>query len=280
MVRHCVSGLCLALILSGCGLQAERARLAAEDAVKPLPVDGYYQPGPVGIPGAKAQGLGPEIAAGSSTDTPEAEGSTTLDPVQKTLDSFSLRAEDLSEGSLVEPIAGGLEVEDQVTMDLCGQPFPSEAKRESRRQVASYSADGEPQGLSSEAVLYMTPDAAAQAMSELVQARKRCPETPVDIDGKQTTITFHPAPGPSDTPLMKGDDLAVVHLTEKSSEGAVTVLAIYQRRGRALVGFYVNESGDKPLSQEVLDGAFGFAGELADRLRALPKDVAEGAPTA
>lgn len=255
-----------AAVLAACG--------TAPVPVQPFAAEGHWQPGLVGLPQYGPSGLGPQAAAASASPSPSASLS---DPTQERLASVGLQPDDIAAGYTIAPIENGLTVDGVSTLDFCGGSFPSEASRVNRRQVAVFTPEGNAAGLSSEAVEYSSPEAAAQAIAEIAAARKACPEgTPVSVAGTPTTFTFHSAPGPSEVPLVPAPDRAVIHATVNRTDGAQHLLLVYQRVGNLLVGLYAFEKGDMPFNQSALDSGFRLAGRVADRMRAATSGTVAG----
>jgi hypothetical protein len=94
------------------------------------------------------------------------------------LQAVSLTPEDAAPEAVFEPYEGGDEVVGRTSLDLCYGDFPSEELRVGRNQVGIGDTAGQA-WVSSEAILYGTPDEAEQAMGELERAREECPDTPV-----------------------------------------------------------------------------------------------------
>ena len=87
---------------------------------------------------------------------------------------MSLTEADAAAGSLFQPYEGGTEVFGRTSLDLCFGDFPSEDLRSGRNQVGIGDEAGT-NWVSSEAILYPTPEDAEQAMAELEKAREECP---------------------------------------------------------------------------------------------------------
>lgn len=87
------------------------------------------------------------------------------------LDAVSLSEQDAADPGDFSLMDGGDQVVNEVTLDLCDADYPSEALRVARRQVQ---ISGQPGWVSSEAVIYDSPDAAEQALYELEQAVAEC----------------------------------------------------------------------------------------------------------
>ena len=251
-----------ALLVAGCGSAAE--------PITPFPSESHWQPGLVGLSQYPPQGLGPDPSVTPSPSAaPTIVDPTLDDPTQAALAPLGLQPADVTSDLIVAPIEGGTTLEGGPTLDLCGGSFPSEALRVTRRQVAAFTAAGAPVGLSTEVVRYESETAAAEAMAELVAARKGCPEgVPVTVGTTTTTFTFHPAPGPSDVPLVDADNRVVVHSTVVRDSGTRHLLVVYQRIGSVIVGLYAAADGAGPFDQASLDSTFILAGRIADRMRA------------
>lgn len=258
-------------LLAACG--------SAPVPVTPLPAEGHWQPGLVGLPQYGPSGLGPTAPVTGSTPAPTTAPTapadpTLTDPVQQALASVGLQPSDVATGIIIEPITRGTEVDGQVTLDFCGADYPSEGLRVARRQVSAFDASGAAAGLSSEAVQYRDDAAAQQAITELIAARKACPQgSAVLVNGEPTTYTFHSAPGPSSVPLVDAADRVVVHLTAERGGSSTRAVLIYQRVGSLVVGLYGAATGSEPFDQSSLDRVFVLAGNIADRMRAATKSA-------
>ena len=144
----------------------------------------------------------------------------------------------LPETAVVAPIAGGTEVQGQVTLDLCSGTFASESLRLERLQTAVFQASGEAT-FSTEAVLYRSPAATDQAFRELRSVSASCPTTPVtNASGETVTYRFQEAPDTA-WPRTKGVDRQAYRFTVTQSDGTVRTLdAVYLKRGPVLLGLY------------------------------------------
>jgi len=176
-----------ASLMSGCGLQSARQHALETAAVKPLTGSNNWMPGLVGMSGYKASGLGPNGYPGVAAET----GQDQLDPAQAFLASISMQAADLKSGVTVDLITDGDSLKG-ATLDFCGGTYPSESKRLVRRQVAAFDSTGAFAGLSTEVVQYESPEAAQQAIDEIVAQKKNCPDghTYTDETGAKHTIKF------------------------------------------------------------------------------------------
>ena len=134
-------------------------------------------------------GCGPvQRIADSLTDPSDAE----------LLAAVSLTEQDAAEGSTLQPYEGGDEVFGQVSLDLCYGDYPSEELRSGRKQVAISDQEGVT-WVSSEAILYPTPEDAEQAMGELEAARADCPDGPVDsVNGDRDPLAWEFTEDPDD----------------------------------------------------------------------------------
>jgi hypothetical protein len=145
----------------------------------------------------------------------------------------------------------------QPTLDLCEGTHASESMRTARLQVLAVDAQGQA-ALSTEAVLYSSGAGTAAAFSELKATAASC------RDGR---TRFGPAPD-SDWPQVPSvERLAFAFDTVDSSGETDHSVAVFLRRGRALLGVYFSHA-DAPTA--VVDGktALGeivniFAGRLA-----------------
>ena len=130
----------------------------------------------------------------------------------------------------------------QPTLDLCNGTFPSERLRTARLQVAAVDAAGV-SALSTEAVLYRNPAASAQAFAELAGVRRSCPTQPVPskVAGDPAAkTTFRAAPDTNwpRTPTVEREAYSFV---SESAGKSYRSIAVYLRRGRALMGVYFLE---------------------------------------
>jgi len=159
------------------------------------------------------------------------------DPDREVLGRLGLRHGDVAADRTVFLYAKGNTLQDP-TLDLCNATFPSERLRTARLQLVDVDATGNA-SLSSEAVLYRSPAAAAQAFTEIRRARANCPNRPVTspVDGTKEQTQFKAAPDGSwpDTPTV--ERLAYRMVTTANGQPSPLV-TVYLRRGRALLGLY------------------------------------------
>lgn len=127
------------------------------------------------------------------------------------------------------------------TLDLCNGTYPSEKRRVARRQVLLVDQLAVAL-LSTEAVLYGKPADGEQAFRELRSVVAQCPSNPVKSPvGEATTTTkFRAAPDGSwsHTPTVERLAFDFDSTDAASGRKATRSMAIYLRRGRALVGLY------------------------------------------
>jgi len=123
----------------------------------------------------------------------------------------------------------------QPTLDLCNGTFPSESMRTARLQVAAVDGPGDTV-LSTEAVLYSSGAGTTAAFSELKATAAACPEGPV---GQPTVTTrFGPAPDGGWPQVPSVERLAFAYDTTDAAGDTSHAVAVYLRRGRALLGVY------------------------------------------
>ena len=183
------------------------------------------------------------------------------DPDREVLGRLGLRHGDVAADRTVFLYAKGNTLQDP-TLDLCNARFKSEQLRTARLQLVDVNAGGNA-SLSTEAVLYRSPVASAQAFAEIRNARADCPGTPVasPVDGTKEQTKFKAAPDGSwhNTPTVERLAYRMVTRANGQSSPLVTV---YLRRGRALLGLYFPApNGAQPAvagksSIESIDGLF------------------------
>jgi hypothetical protein len=160
-------------------------------------------------------------------------------PVASALSGLVVRQSDLTAGDTVQVIPAGDQVSGQTTLDLCNGTFPSESLRTARLQVAAADAQGSTV-LSTEAVLYQNPAATIQAFNELRSVAAQCPATPVVSPVGEPTVTtrFSAAPDSTWPQVPTVDRLAFDFVSVDPSGLSHHAVAVYLRRGRALMGLY------------------------------------------
>jgi hypothetical protein len=237
--------------------------------------------------GSQPVAIAPGTTAPSGGATPgtSAPGATTpgstvpADPDEGALAGLIVNQSDVSGTYTVHHPANGINMA-APTLDLCNGTFPSEAQRTARRQVyVGTTKDPTTTSFSTEAVLYRAPADGAQAMQELRSVVANCPPTPVISPvGEQTVITkFSAPPGSSwaKTPAVDRQAYSFVTTDPQTGESAPGI-AVYLRRGRALMGLYFSSpagaqipiAGHKTIQQIV--------GLFEARMAQLPQDVVDG----
>jgi hypothetical protein len=155
------------------------------------------------------------------------------------LQQLVLRQSDVKRPNAVVLSDGGDGVASAPTLDLCNGSYPSESLRVARLQVDERDGNGDAE-MSTEAVLYRDAAATAQAFSELRSVVAQCPRTPVASPVGEPTVamTFNAPPDKSwaQVPNVQRQayDFTATDETGASTHG----VAVYLRRGRALVGLY------------------------------------------
>ena len=249
------------LLLSGCGLDEARERARASQSATPLPLEDHWRPGLL-VPGAGGAGLQPDDEL-NAAQVPAA-----------TLQSLLIQPNDIGTNVSTDFVENGREVRGQTTLDLCSGPFPSEAKRQARYQVAAYDSTGRFIGISSEAVVYADEAEATQAMAELRAAQDTCKPGTVAERPPDGTVTYYPQ-NPSRLvalatksrlvpPSSRLIDETLVKLPDGSTH---RIVSIYQTQGRFLVALYLSGTDDAALSAATYKSTLGVSEKLADRLR-------------
>ncbi len=203
---------------------------------------------------------------GSSTTTSPAQPT---DPNATLLPSLAVRQSDVGSDLSVQLLPHGNLVRGQPTLDLCNGHYPSETHRTARFQDAVVDQQGT-EVMSTEAVLYSNSSFSVQAFDELRTVSARCPNSPVPSPVGEPTVTTHFNAAPDGTwPQTPGVERLAFSFTTVDQSGRSTPgLAVYLRRGRALVGVYFAQSTlpQQPAiaGQSTVQGIAGvFAGRLA-----------------
>jgi len=267
--RTAVIGVCAMLLLAGCSLDDARRAAIANAQVKPLDPSNSLRPGLVGMPDYPSSGWEP----GTASPSPSAPAPTAKNP----LAAVGLRASDLAGGNHVAAIPDGTSL-GIPTLDFCEAKYPSESLRVKRLQTGAYDKASTYIGLSTEVVVYESPKAAKQALAEVIDARLQCPtgKKVTTYDGHTLVFAFHPAPGPTDTPLVGADSRLIIHTTMSVDGNPQRAFLVYQIDGPVLAALYATSASAKPFPQASLDSLYGLAGHIADRLRAFVKNDAGG----
>ena len=138
---------------------------------------------------------------------------------------LALRASEVGPGYRAQVIPGGRKVKGQVTLDLCGFRYPSDALRTSRIQML-YLHPRDPLALSNEVVRYRG-NGARQAIGELEWAATHCPK------GNKITRIYDPR-----LPLLSvavANQFSVMRNGKRVVSG---VLMVYQVHGNTLSAVY------------------------------------------
>jgi hypothetical protein len=173
--------------------------------------------------------------------------------------SLVIPAAGLGAGTTSAPLPGGDQVAGEVTLDVCGGKFPSEALRTARRQV-QYAVRGKP-AASQEVVTYRT-GGVAQAMREVGHAIATCPHHPVaspvaGVPPLTYTLTRlpHRAPWPATTQAYR------VQATD--GHQVQVSIGIFMWNGHVFTGIYGPADASGGPSPTVLTLAAAAATTLA-----------------
>jgi len=198
------------------------------------------------------------------------------DAASAALPALVLQQGDVPPGFSVRVLVRGDQIRGQTTstLDLCNGKFPSEALRAARLQDALLDGQGMEQ-LSTEAVLYKDPAATEQALNELKKVVASCPSKPVASPVGEPTVTtkFDPAPDAAWASVPTVDRQAYSFTTTDQSGKSFPGLAVYLRRGRALIGLYFAQPAT---AQPAISGQTtipGIVNLFATRLAQLPAPV-------
>jgi hypothetical protein len=196
------------------------------------------------------------------------------DPDRQVLSRLGLRTPDVTGGRTVLLYAKGNTLQEP-TLDLCNAKYPSEQLRTARLQLVDVNAGGNA-SLSTEAVLYRSPVAAAQAFSEIRRARADCPGTPVasPVDHTLEQTQFKAAPDGSwpSTPTVQRLAYRMVTKANGQSSPLVTV---YLRRGRAVLGLYFPAPNGAQPAVAGKSSIEGIVGLFEQRMAALSAKVVD-----
>lgn len=203
--------------------------------------------------------------------------SVPADPAAAALSQMVVNQSDVPSSVSVQPLPGGDQVSQQITLDLCNGTFASEALRSARLQVSVVDIQGDIP-LSTEAVLYRNPAATAQAFTELQTTAANCPSTPVTSPvGEPTVITKFNATPDGAWPQVAGiDRLAYDFNTTDAMAQTHHTVAVYLRRGRLLMGVYFSQpdTAQVPVSGQTAIPA--IVNVFAGRMAAQPAAIANG----
>jgi hypothetical protein len=202
---------------------------------------------------------------------------TPADPSASVLSGIVLQQSDVGATETVAPISGGTQVEGGATLDLCNGTFPSESLRTARLQVAGADDQGAVV-LSTEAVLYKSTAAAAQALSELKSTAASCPAAPVvsPVGEPSVETHFNAVPDGAWPQVATVDRVAFDFVSTDPLGQSRHYVTAYLRRGRALMGVYFSQP-DGP--QPAVDGQTtipGIVNIFATRMAKLPASSVNG----
>lgn len=214
----------------------------------------------------------PTTAPPSALPTTTTTTPPPTDPAASALSSIVLNQSDVGSTVSVELLPGGTDPENEPTLDLCNGTFPSEALRTARLQVVGVEQQRGTVGISTEAVLYRTPEAAAQAMAELKATAAGCPASPVTSPVGEPTVTtkFGPAPD-ADWPSVPTVERLAFDFTATDDTGqARHSIAVYLRRGRVLEGVYFTDADTPPPTISGQTTVPTIVNVFAERIAKLP----------
>jgi hypothetical protein len=234
-------------------------------------------PGSGELPTSPGSSVAPSPSSPSSPSPTTPSPGAPTDPNQSALSGLVLQQADVPAAVTVATIPGGTQVSGQATLDLCNGTFASEALRAARLQVAATDANGN-EVLSTEAVLYASPAAAAQAMSELKSVAAKCPSTPVASPVGEPTVTtsFNAAPDTAWPPVATVQRQAYDFVTTDQTGQSQHNIAVYLQRGRVLMGIYFAETVG---AQATVDGQTTTAAIVhifENRIAQLPTSTVNG----
>jgi hypothetical protein len=219
----------------------------------------------------------PTAVPGATTPTTTPGPTVPPDPDERALGSLILRQSDVHAGNTVALLEHGADLT-VPTLDLCYGTFASEARRTARRQVALFD-DQQTEQLSTEAVLYGAPANGTQAFTELRSVAAHCPATPVTSPvGEGTAITrFRAAPDGAWPRTRSVERLAYDFDTTDSATGIPThSIAVYLRRGRALMGVYFAAPDSPQIAVAGKTTIAGIVSVFEARMARLPASVVNG----
>jgi len=149
-----------------------------------------------------------------------------------------LRAPQVGPGYRSAVVPGGSKVRGQVTLDLCGQKYRSEALRVERIQRL-YASPNSPLQLSNEVVRYR-PGGTAMAFRELRHTIAHCPRGPVQMPEPGTPRLTFRLKTLHFSGLLPHSIALQIHATGTSNghRFAINSIATYQKRGSILSGVY------------------------------------------
>jgi hypothetical protein len=218
-------------------------------------------------------------ARNSGTETPVVSPPFTVlpDPAESVLGGLIVRQRDVPAGNAVTLLNHGADLS-IATLDLCNGLYASESQRTARRQVALADSQGL-LWLSTEAVLYRAPSAGAQAFRELRSVTAHCPSSPVvsPVGEGTATTKFGPAPDGTWPRTASVERVAYDFVTTDAATGGMShSIAVYLRRGRALIGVYFPRPDGPQVAVDGRTTIAGIVGVFEARLAQVPAGVTGG----
>jgi hypothetical protein len=198
-------------------------------------------------------------------------------PDDTVLGGLIVQQRDVPAGYTVSLLLHGAELT-VATLDLCNGRFSSEAQRVARRQVALLDR-AQLVHMSTEAILYRAPSVGAQAFRELRSVAAHCPPTPVKSPVGEPTVTtrFRPAPDGTWPRTPTVERLAYDFVTTDATTGGTShSMAIYLRRGKALIGLYFAQPDDPQIAVAGRTTVAGIVGLFEARLAKVPAELIGG----
>ncbi len=215
---------------------------------------------------------------GATTPTTTPGPTVPPDPDESSLGSVIMRQSDVPAADTVELESHGADL-NAATLNLCNGRFPSDALRTARRQVDLVDPDLAVPPLSTEAVLYHAPANGAQAFDELRSVAAHCPSTPVvsPIGDPTVATKFNKAPDGAWPHTPGIERLAFDEIqTDPVSGNTGRSMAIYLRRGRALMGLYFYAPDGTQVAVAGKTTIAGIVSVFEARMANLPASVVNG----
>ena len=218
------------------------------------------------------------VATQAALDAHHKGGNVAVGPTDRdagVLGDLIIQQSDVPADDVVVLVNNGTDTVNTATLDLCNGRYPSETLRTARLQVV---VDGPETttGMSTEAVLYRSPTGSAQAFGELRAVTAACPPRPVVSPvGEPTLTTRFNAPPDKGWPNTPSVQRLAYDLTTTEQGQSTRTIAVYLRRGRALMGIYFPSTG----VQTAVDGKTTISDIVqifARRVAALPPTVVNG----
>ena len=203
------------------------------------------------------------------TPSPSAPAQT-RDPSASLLANLIVTDADVGSTLRVSGLQGGNTL-DVPTLDLCNGTFPSEAMRTARLQVSAIDAQRRT-ALSTEAVLYSSGAGTTDAFAQLKDTAAKCPPGPVESPVGLATVTtrFGPAPDVNWPQVPTVERLAFSFDSTDATGETDHSVAVYLRRGRALLGVYFGHADEPSAIVEGKTALADIVNIFANRLAKLP----------